>query len=414
MEGGGPFQCSLLLLPPSPSPPSFLHLRAAYGPALSHVLSDLSEIASRTDAGHVLDIALSKPELLAQSSPRASTFGTVQELFAGLYKLVCVIAAQRSIGLDGPRSLDCRIFFVDVAASSTRSSQSNVQHTALQGPIIDLPTLVSSGRIYDTLFSLESEEGEDLVRSFSSLANARPGRRPVPRVRRVPGGVIARSVSNDTPTSNGGSNIRAHYSVAVGGTFDHLHIGHKLLLTATALLMEPEEPENAAITRLLTIGITGDELLVNKKYAEVMESWEERQTRTADFLESILIFTPVGETTRDVERVSNPGPNGKFVRVRFGTGLTINYVQISDPFGPTVTDESISVLAISKETRAGGKAVNDKRQEKGWAPLEVFEVDVLDAEEENEDNPVAEGDFQAKLSSTEIRRQQYARIRGNL
>jgi len=79
-----------------------------------------------------------------------------------------------------------------------------------------------------------------------------------------------------------------------------------------------------------------------------------------------------------------------------------------DPFGPTITDETITALVISAETRSGGKAVNAKRAEKEWAPLDIFEVDVLGAEEE--DGTVTQGKvdetFQGKLSSTEIRRMQ--------
>lgn len=40
----------------------------------------------------------------------------------------------------------------------------------------------------------------------------------------------------------------------MGGTFDHMHLGHKLLLTQAALLT----------TDVLHIGITGDQLLLKK------------------------------------------------------------------------------------------------------------------------------------------------------
>ena len=47
--------------------------------------------------------------------------------------------------------------------------------------------------------------------------------------------------------------------------------------------------------------------------------------------------------------------------------------------------------------------MNDKRSEKGWKELEVFEVDVLDASEKEEQATKTES-FEAKISSTEIRR----------
>ena len=126
------------------------------------------------------------------------------------------------------------------------------------------------------------------------------------------------------------------------------------------------------------------------------------------------------------EFINEPGPNGKVVRHTYtplptssssiGTSpqptdspIVINYTSISDPFGPTITDSDISAIVISAETRAGGKAVNDKRKEKGWKELEVFEVDVLDAspgdlEEGGEEGGKVKEGFESKISSTEIRK----------
>ena len=51
--------------------------------------------------------------------------------------------------------------------------------------------------------------------------------------------------------------------VAVGGTFDYLHIGHKMLLTYCAITTDKE----------LTIGITGEQMLKKKKNKSVMQSF---------------------------------------------------------------------------------------------------------------------------------------------
>jgi phosphopantetheine adenylyltransferase len=150
----------------------------------------------------------------------------------------------------------------------------------------------------------------------------------------------------------------------------------------------------------LTIGITGDALLVNKKYAEVLESWDARRESVHRFLSSLMHFGQPDDSRIVTETRSVPGPNGHAIHVTYPSQLVIKYVQIMDPYGPTITDESITALVISKETRSGGNAVNVKREEKGWNPLEVFEVDVLDAGEED----VVDETFQSKLSSTEIRR----------
>lgn len=115
------------------------------------------------------------------------------------------------------------------------------------------------------------------------------------------------------------------------------------------------------------------------------------------------------------QKISRPGPNGHLVRVTYlsltsSSTTTIDYTCIADPYGPTITNERISALVVSAETRAGGKAVNDKRAEKGWAELDVFEVDVLDAQPGTGEDDVGGRDrpqdttLESKISSTEIRR----------
>jgi phosphopantetheine adenylyltransferase len=91
--------------------------------------------------------------------------------------------------------------------------------------------------------------------------------------------------------------------------------------------------------------------------------------------------------------------------------VVLNYVEIWDPFGPTITDARINTLVVSAETRSGGVAVNEKRRELGMAEVVIHEVDVLDAGTDGEDAAQKEG-FEDKLSSTEIRRAMVERRRG--
>ena len=135
-----------------------------------------------------------------------------------------------------------------------------------------------------------------------------------------------------------------------------------------------------------------------------MESWEDRENAVCRFLCAILSFEDLQKAIKGSERFSHPGPNGRAIHHRLACGLTIKCVEISDPFGPAITDESITALVVSGETRAGGKAVNDKRMEKRWPTLEVFEVDVLDSRSGDDADTSDLREFQSKISSTEIRR----------
>lgn len=147
--------------------------------------------------------------------------------------------------------------------------------------------------------------------------------------------------------------------VALGGTFDHLHAGHKILLTLAAWLTRDK----------LIVGITGPQLLTKKKYAEAMESFDVRESHVTQFLNYI----------------SPP--------------LRLQPVMINDVYGPTASDPDIDALVLSAETRGGGAAINKVREEKGWSLLTVYEINIVGGKGSEEDN------WADKLSSTELRRE---------
>ncbi|EON62620.1 hypothetical protein W97_01844 [Coniosporium apollinis CBS 100218] len=393
----------LLLLPPPPSPPTFAALKAAYSSSLTIVLRELGRLPHRRSTPIALDIALPCPHLYANpTAPRSTLWKTTQELVAGLYKLICIISARDSIDVEDAEGVDARVLLVAHPRNGRLDHVSDgTSESDTQGPVTNLNTLARSGRDYHMVYSVESEGGEQVLKSFLAATSNKM------EVRRVRGGIVQVSDGEEELGAQGDSSAhKRHYDVAVGGTFDHLHIGHKLLLTMTAFAVEA--PQSAAASdpprqRTVTIGITGDELLKNKKYAEYLESWDDRQKAVYKFLLSILDFSTPGSSKIKIEEKNEPGPNGHAIEISLTCGLTIKCVEIWDPFGPTITDENISALVISAETRSGGKAVNEKRAEKGWAELEVLEVDVLDPVEGEEAGKVEE-DFHSKISSTEIRK----------
>jgi len=163
----------------------------------------------------------------------------------------------------------------------------------------------------------------------------------------------------DTPSSK----PRLYPVTALGGTFDHLHAGHKILLSMAAWITSEK----------LIVGITDDSLLKNKSNKDVMEILSQRIQRVRGFLE---FFKP---------------------------GLVYDIVPINDVYGPTAWDPNIQALVVSKETLAGAAQIAKHRESEGLPALEVFVIDVISATSANLDHEDALWLKNAKLSSTFIR-----------
>jgi phosphopantetheine adenylyltransferase len=407
---------ALLLLPPPPLNLLYPVLKATYNTPLSFVLSYVSELASRALSCVVLEIVVPCPDHCLLQESQIPMYDQIQKLLAGLYSLVSVICARDSISAEGEGGVDARILLITYSRDDKYLGDEGLSLSKpLQGPIIDLPTLALSQRVWQHIFSVRSEEGKTLLKQFLCLAdciNSSTMSRPHRDVKEVDPGVSitipAEEIKDVQLLKREG---KAHYSIAVGGTFDHLHAGHKLLLTMATLLLQP--PSQSDQRRRLVIGITQDELLKNKRYADFLESWDVRQQNVSNFLLALLDYNTPGAATPGatppaIYQVSRPGMNGKVVNMKLDPALEIECVAISDPFGPTITDMSISALVVSGETRGGGQAVNKMRKELGWLPLEVFEVDVLEANEPADLRWANEG-FDNKISSTDLRRCQSER-----
>ncbi|KAI9791907.1 MAG: hypothetical protein M1835_008206 [Candelina submexicana] len=404
---------SLLLLPPLTWPPSFASVDAVYGRPVSSVLSQVAKLPNGSSEAARLQIAVPCAHLCPRGfSPRHQIYDEMQKLVAALYSLITVICTRNAIDIDDQGGVN---FMVLLLAYDGTYKCTEDQHASLeseqQGPIVNLKTLAACCRPWTHIFSLATKEGEKILEDFVSL------RQPISSQQQTHPIFVKINDVNETPlTSNTErkglrpeQRSREHAAVAVGGTFDHLHAGHKLLLTMTALMVEPFQSEAETLDRCITVGITGDELLKSKNFKEYLESWEDRQTHVTEFLTTLLDFSDSSKEQLKVERISEPGANGKAVHTALKPRLTIKCVELSDPFGPTITDKTISALIISAETRSGAKAINSKRQEKGWQPLEVYEVDVLDAGGalhcQSSTFTNLHDSFASKISSTAIRQQ---------
>ena len=129
--------------------------------------------------------------------------------------------------------------------------------------------------------------------------------------------------------------------VAVAGTFDGMHYGHRKLLTLAISSVNPQSGE-------LLVGVTVDEMLKNKSFSEDIPDLEERMRGVRDFVYRLA-----------------PGIKN---RVRF--------IPIADEYGPPGTlDEgpNFDALVLSHETLDNGHKLNEYRtQTLGLEPLTLL------------------------------------------
>lgn len=118
-------------------------------------------------------------------------------------------------------------------------------------------------------------------------------------------------------------------TVCVGGTFDGMHYGHRKLLTLAVSSVLPQSGK-------LLVGVTIDDMLRHKKYAELIPPLEERIAGVRDFLDRLA-----------------PGMKNR-----------VKIVPISDPYGPPGSKEDgedFEALVLSHETLENGHLLNEHR-----------------------------------------------------
>ncbi|KAI1174861.1 cytidylyltransferase [Nemania sp. FL0916] len=385
---------SLLLLPPPPHS-SAAALRTAYEPPLKAAIQNLKTHRDpQNDRGSVLFVGIVSPILIgAPSHPRAFSWPAAQSVLARVYSIVAVVCAQLSVPSEmraGPGSIDVRVVLIDHDLSKTEPRDGDLA-TPDSTVLVDLPTFASAYRSWKQIFHVNSELGHRIFASYLRLYERVQPLRPDQLVLVESGPSLLEEVARLPSPS------QTYSVVCLGGTFDHLHVGHKLLLTAAAILLRvPQQP--SAVPARFIIGVTGDELLKRKKYAELVQPWDQRVINVIEFLASVLQLPQNGRLDPDIVKKDDK------VLATFRDGaIEIHCVVLQDAFGPTTAEEEMDVLVVSGETRSGGDAVNARRRDLGWHDLEIFEVDVLDAEDILDDHTQTKTDFTTKISSTAIR-----------
>ncbi|KAG0137769.1 hypothetical protein HOY82DRAFT_575904 [Tuber indicum] len=346
--------------------------------------------ASSLGTPSTLDIAVYAPFLSCLSAVRGRHFDKTQHLFARLYSVVTSVAVEEKRELE----VDAQIILLSDIGPKLEEMACGL------GPLIGLPELAKSGREWKNMIAgahgpgsseghgnreVEEAEGPVIEKAFMCYSGDK-----------VTGFIdfwrFARLIVAGMPSTSTTSLYPFADPYKVGGTFDHLDPGHKPLLTMTAFLLSPNTTEPS-----LVAGITGETPLINKKHSAHLGSWESRVAEFVDFLRVITDLSKNPSQLRTSPSSSTPEteitPHSITATIPDGEKeLVIENAEINDPIGPTITNEAISALVVSEETRNGGEAVNKKRTEKSRDALQVYKVDDINNE------------WRVKMSSTDIRR----------
>jgi pantetheine-phosphate adenylyltransferase len=127
--------------------------------------------------------------------------------------------------------------------------------------------------------------------------------------------------------------------VAVGGTFDEFHRGHKVLLIKAFEVGEH-----------ILIGLCTDEFVEKMGKPHVTAPYEERLKELRTFLRAL------------------------------GLSDKAEIVPLNDPYGITVTDKCIEALVVSEETEKTAIKINQKRSEARLPPLTIVTISMVPAE----------------------------------
>jgi len=146
------------------------------------------------------------------------------------------------------------------------------------------------------------------------------------------------------------SSKRPFPEVAVGGTFDALHRGHKILLR-TAF---------RAGDRVL-IGLSRNGFVRRLRKSHHVDPYPRRKRELVHFLR------------------------------KEGLADRFEIVPLDDPYGPTIVDSSVDAVIVSRMTKKTADKINTIRRRRGLKPLPVVSISMVLAE-----------DFEP-ISSTRIR-----------
>ena len=127
--------------------------------------------------------------------------------------------------------------------------------------------------------------------------------------------------------------------VAVGGTFDELHKGHRSLLVKAFEIGEK-----------VLIGLCTDEFVKKMGKPHVTSSYEMRLKELQAFLKKSNLCDKA------------------------------EIIPLNNPYGKTLTDKCIEALVVSEETEKIAVKINQKRSEKSLPLLKIVTISMVPAE----------------------------------
>lgn len=128
--------------------------------------------------------------------------------------------------------------------------------------------------------------------------------------------------------------------VAVGGTFEYLHDGHKLLLNKAFELVDNGE---------VYIGLTSNEMA--RQRIHQVDDYAIREANIVAYLESLRI------------------PDNLYC-----------IKELTDPYGPTLVDD-FDYIVVSPETYPVALKINELRNQADRTPIEIVRVEYVLAED---------------------------------
>ncbi|CAL2030108.1 unnamed protein product [Caenorhabditis brenneri] len=161
-------------------------------------------------------------------------------------------------------------------------------------------------------------------------------------VSEIPGKMENYELIGEEKPESIGKTAKKYKKIVLGGTFDRLHNGHKVLLNKAAELASED----------IVVGVTDKDMILKKSLFEMIEPVEFRMKRVVDFVEDI---------SGEAKCLTEP---------------------IIDPFGPSIRIKDLEAIVVSRETIKGADAVNKRRNEEGMSQLDVIIVELVEGTDE--------------------------------